>query len=496
MNTVNWMERLASHYEVMRSRYPEEKLIILFDIDGTILDARYLVLSVLQSYDAAHGTTYFRDLRISEVTTHEDNVRELLARLGLPTADRERIAAWYERVYWSPEAVLRAHRPFSGVMEVMRWFQIQPNTFVGLNTGRPEAIRAGTLDCLNELGKEYKVNFTSDLLHMKPDPRDRSVPQVKAAGILRFQRAGYRVFAAVDNEPANLAAIAEVDPSYEIMLLHADTIFESQRKALPPHSVSGDVYDLTHLAQETDLPRHVQLVWHGINDARNLRQFLASNLAWGEADVRLDPASEQLVLRHDPLDGAHPCRRQDLLPLQDVLESVGAFGKSIKLDLKEGGSVIHESLAALRAAGFDDSRVWFNANANVLGREGFAVLQDAYPSAIIQSAIDSMVPILLNRPEEGLELLEELRSWGINRVSVKWNTPEMSRLVEQLDSWGFETNIYNVPDLKAFLKAALLLPRSITSDFNFPQWHYFGRGSGEEGKYHEYSIKSEALLTK
>ena len=107
-----------------------------------------------------------------------------------------------------------------------------------------------------------------------------------------------------------------------------------------------------------------------------------------------------------------------------------------------------------------------------------------------------MVPILLNRPEEGLELLEELRSWGINRVSVKWNTPEMSRLVEQLDSWGFETNIYNVPDLKAFLKAALLLPRSITSDFNFPQWHYFGRGSGEEGKYHEYSIKSEALLTK
>ena len=65
----------ASHYEVMRSRYPEEKLIILFDIDGTILDTRYLVLTVLQSYEPAHGTSYFRDLRISEVTTHEDNVR-------------------------------------------------------------------------------------------------------------------------------------------------------------------------------------------------------------------------------------------------------------------------------------------------------------------------------------------------------------------------------------------------------------------------------------
>ena len=487
MDPVNWMERLASHYEVMRSRYPEEKLIILFDIDGTILDTRYLTLNVLRSYDSVHGTSYFRDLRIPEITTHEDNVRELLARFGLPTADLERIAAWYERAYWSPDAVLWAHRPFSGVMEVMRWFQMQPDTFVGLNTSRTEAIRVETLDCLNELGREYKVRFTSDLLHMNPGLRDGNVPQVKAAGVLQFQQAGYRVFAAVDNEPANLAAIHEVDPSHEIMLLHADTIFESQRKALPSCSVSGDVYDLTQLAQETDLPRHVQLVWHGINDARNLHLFLASNVAWGEADVRLHPASEQLVLRHDPLDGAHPCRQEDLLPLEEMLESVAASGKSIKLDLKEGGPVVHESLAALRDAGFDDPRVWFNANAHVLGKEGFAVLQDAYPSAIFQVPIDAMVPILLNRPEEGLECLEELRSWGINRLSVKWDKPQVGRLVEQLNSWGFETNVYNVPDLKAFLKTALLQPRSITSDFNFPQWNYFGRGSGQEGKYHEYA---------
>ena len=492
MDPVNWMERLASHYEAMRSRYPEEQLVILFDIDGTILDTRYLVLTVLQSYDAAHGTSYFRNLRVPEVTTHEDNVRELLARFGLSTTERERIAAWYERAYWSPDAVLWAHRPFSGVMEVMRWFQIQPDTFVGLNTGRTETIRAETLDCLNELGKEYKVRFTNDLLHMNPGPRDRNVPRVKAAGVLQFQQAGYRVFAAVDNEPANLAAIAEVDPSHEIMLLHADTIFESQRKALPPRSVSGAVYDLTQLAQETDLPRHVQLVWHGINDERNLHQFLMSDVAWGEVDVRLDPASEQLVLRHDPLDGAHPCHRQDLLPLEDVLEAVGAIGRSIKLDLKEGGPVVHESLAALRAAGFDDSRVWFNANATLLGKEGFGILQDAYPSAIFQVPIDAMIPILLNRPEEGLECLEELRSWGINRLSVKWDKPQISKLVDQLNAWGFETNVYNVPDLKAFLRTALLLPRSITSDFNFPQWHYFGRGSGQEGKYHEYALETQA----
>jgi hypothetical protein len=28
-----------------------------------------------------------------------------------------------------------------------------------------------------------------------------------------------------------------------------------------------------------------------------------------------------------------------------------------------------------------------------------------------------------------------------------------------------------VPDLEGFLQAALLVPRSLTADFNFPGWH-------------------------
>jgi len=28
----------------------------------------------------------------------------------------------------------------------------------------------------------------------------------------------------------------------------------------------------------------------------------------------------------------------------------------------------------------------------------------------------------------------------------------------------------------SFLEAALLLPASVTADFNFPEWHYDGRG--------------------
>ena len=42
---------------------------------------------------------------------------------------------------------------------------------------------------------------------------------------------------------------------------------------------------------------------------------------------------------------------------------------------------------------------------------------------------------------------------------------------------------------EAFLQAVLLMPRSITSDFNFPKWHYYGRGSGEEGNHYDYALR-------
>ena len=80
-------------------------------------------------------------------------------------------------------------------------------------------------------------------------------------------------------------------------------------------------------------------------------------------------------------------------------------------------------------------------------------------------------------------------SWGINRFSISWFVSDMREFFDQMDQWGFEVNIYNVPDLEAFLQAVLLIPRSITADFNFPKWHYYGRGSGKEDSYYEYSMR-------
>ena len=60
MQKKSWMAALASHYEDTRHLYHEDRLMILFDIDGTILDMRYMVLFVLKAFDKKHKTPFLR----------------------------------------------------------------------------------------------------------------------------------------------------------------------------------------------------------------------------------------------------------------------------------------------------------------------------------------------------------------------------------------------------------------------------------------------------
>ncbi len=84
----NWMKRLHTQYEKLRAQYPEDKLLILFDIDGTILDMRCMMLYVLKAYDEEHGTEYFEQLRLADVTVHENQVETLLKSRNIPSNQR------------------------------------------------------------------------------------------------------------------------------------------------------------------------------------------------------------------------------------------------------------------------------------------------------------------------------------------------------------------------------------------------------------------------
>ena len=463
-----WMNKLSYHYQKMRHLFPDDRLIILFDIDGTIVDARYTALHALNSFDRIHGTSYFDELVVSDITMHEDRVDELLEALDLTPSVREQVGRWYRTTRWSSKAILDSHRPYHGVMEVMRWFQLQPNTCVGLNTGRNESLREDTLRTLNFLGTEYKVEFDDRLLFMNKGFSDRSIPQTKVDGVNYFRNLGYRVFSMIDSEPENLEAVSQMPTAQDVMLLHADTVFHSQRQKLPQEPISGSVFDRTEIPVQSSLPRHVQLVWHGINDEDNLHEFMKSNVEWGEMDLRLHPKTGQLVLL-DELFGEPPQRTRDLLLFEDVLRKLKRAGKSAKIDLEESES-LDEAIFAIRMSELEHSRLWINGKIDTLQPEGFKQIAKAFPMATLQCPIDFMTPLMTTLPERAKSLLDELTSWGINRFSIKWDTPAMGQVLDLLDDWGFELNIYNVPDLQAFLRAALMQPRSVTSDFNSPKW--------------------------
>jgi phosphoglycolate phosphatase-like HAD superfamily hydrolase len=490
--TDDWMRCLADHHARHLAAAADDRLLVVFDIDGTILDMRHMVRHVLAGYDRAHGTHLFDDLRPEDVDVHENHVDRLLAARALAPSVRDDVHRWYLAHRWEPSAVLEAHRPFRGVMEVIRWFQLQPSTFVGLNTGRPEALRAETLRSLNALGREYRVHFDDDLLHMNPRGWEEGVPTSKVEALRAFGAAGYRVLAVVDNEPEIIEAMAASDEAGEVLFLHARTLYQSRRVATP-RTVGGDRYDLRSLIGEDDLPHHVQIVWHGVNDAANLRQFLASPVRWGEIDLRYD-AHRDLVIRHDAVDAGqaghsgHPARRPEhRLRLEQCLDGFRRAGKGAKLDLKDA-SALGEMLAHVGRSGLDDQDLWFNGQVDTLGEHAFRRIATDHPGAVVQCPIGFLGPLAAAAPAEAERLVGMLTRWGINRFSVSWADPHIRLLLDRLDEWGHETNIYAVPDLEQFLRAVLLLPCSITADFNFPEWHYFGRGSGERGEYHSYKV--------
>jgi hypothetical protein len=385
------MWELALHYERMRRAYPDHELCIVFDIDGTILDARYLVAHALLAYDQQHATGYFHGLRSEDVTVHENRIDRFLEDLALPAPVRADVLAWYAKHLWSPEAILAANQPYQGVLGVIRWFQLQPATCTALNTGRPEEIRDLTLQSLNALGKASRVMFRSDLLWMNPYGWGQRVADSKVACIRWLQERGLRVVAAVDNEPAIIQAMAAADQTHEILFLHADTIFESQR-VVTPRTVRGTTYDLAGLVSEEELRRRVQFVWHGVNDEANLRQFLASGVGWAECDIRRDPL-DRLVLRHDSFEETPWHRAEHPFRLEACLQALGEQDRSVALDLKEGGEVIDRVLGVVAAMGIDDGRLWFNGSIEVLCEGGIRRLAESHPGATLLS-IDLVVECL------------------------------------------------------------------------------------------------------
>lgn len=479
----NWMQALAAHYERTRATFPEDDLLILFDIDGTILDARYMILYLLQAYDQHHDTGFFSNHRIRDINFNADNLEEGLTALAVPEAHFSAIRDWYEKYCWSMAAILESHRPFPGVLNVIRWFQLQPHTHVGLNTSRPESLREETLCSLNKLGREYRVQFSSDLVCMREAGATDDIVAAKIAGIEYFRGNGYRPFAMVDNQPLNLEAVAATDPDNEILLLHASSVFQQRPEHIPAAAVQGNVYDLTELIPKKALPRHIQFIWHGLSSEAALKQFLASNVRWADLGILTD-----VYLNGCRVGEQHAVARRQSQLLYECLEQLRSAGRGVKVDLKADQASNLRLLKLLQSAGIVSNDIWFHVNTEHLSEPEFRHLAETQPGAIIEVPIGFLAPLISKGGQLAESILDRLSDWGVNRFALSWETSEVRLLHERLDQWGFETTIYNVRELEAFLQAVLLMPQAICSDFNYAQWQ-----EQRSGKREVRSVDGELL---
>ena len=244
-----WMSELAEHYQNLCTQFSGEQLMIVFDIDGTILDMRHMVVNTLHAFDAVHHTCLFDKLTTADITMHENHVEEFIGKLQLTVDEKQYMHAWYLKNRWSNEFIVNFHQAYDGVFDVIRWFQTQSNTHIGLNTGRPESVRQATLDCLNRLGNPHNVQFTNEQLYMKQGNWEHKTEPNKQAGLHHFINKGYRLVSFIDNEPANLKAVEAIATEHNILLLHAATLFETPLQELPRQAIGGNRYDLQPFQQ-------------------------------------------------------------------------------------------------------------------------------------------------------------------------------------------------------------------------------------------------------
>ena len=66
--------------------------MILFDIDGTILDMCYLLFYVLKAFDKEHKTSFFQKLQLSDIIVHENQVDHLLKNSNIHQRRKERLS--------------------------------------------------------------------------------------------------------------------------------------------------------------------------------------------------------------------------------------------------------------------------------------------------------------------------------------------------------------------------------------------------------------------
>jgi hypothetical protein len=289
----------------------------------------------------------------------------------------------------------------------------------------------------------------------------------KIEGIRYFKDRGYRVVAMIDNEPENLEAIDESEKAEDILLLHADKLLNSRSDNLPDDSVRGEDFRVSELIQGQTRPEHVTFVQDGLTDRTYLNNFLNSSVHWGNMTVREQPEGGDLILRQESFKQNPYSSEEELLSLGTGLDVLESSPKGLLLDLHVSPENLENLIERLSRRNLKDNNLGFRIELGPLRPNDIGKLRTSFPESRLQFPVNFLSDIILGEETKAGMLLRWIRDeLNVDEFSVDWQVFRKRDLLKQLQSWNLPVNLRNVPNLEQFLKAALLLPDSITVDLN------------------------------
>ena len=461
---IHWMHHLQNHLSSIRQRASSPRpVLVLFDIDGTILDTRHTLVQLLQAYDAHTGSRYFDGLKCDAIDFADTELLDRLGELGAPPSAHSEVADFLACASRDWDRWIHACEPYAGAMEVIAQVQ-RAGVVVGLNTARPEAVRRSTLAALNRAGAALNVGFSDALLFMHSGQPGLAPTVAKQQAVLRARAAGYRVAAMVDNEPENLEAIRGIDPEREILLLHADTLYQSRQKDPSIPLVAGSSYRVEHLVDRPRLESGTQWFWGGVESETCLRGFLESPAHQTELDVWPSAGSGKLMVGREGPAEATP------LSLQDTLLCLVAMERGARLRLPGSAEVLERTLELMDMLCLG-ATPGFHLSIPAPADGDAAAIQSlvADSNLGIDLQADPWVTDLARSCNQAQARVAQWQGLGIQGFSFQWrDDPTLPRAIHCLEALGAPQHIEGITNLEAALRTVLFAPASASVHFATP----------------------------
>jgi hypothetical protein len=431
---TSWLDALARHVAAQRRRLPGEELAVFIDVDGSLLDLRPGLAARLCAWDERHGSSHFAGLTPSEVVPGEAGLRRLFEARGLSYAAREELLGLCERFAWSPDAVIGAHEPCLGMLEVLRWMQTQPGVAVVLNSSRSDRRREETLQALRTLCRHYGMRLDETRVHLNPSGDVVGGVRAKALGIAHFRRLGLVPVAVVDDDAESVRALAStLDDPNVLCLVGAPFVKTGTRAAERP----------------------VVPIWSGLESASDLELFGAANVAW--ADVLLERSTcGHLATRPS---------RGNAVELEELLGAFAQLGRGLRLSFDEPQAAAR-ALSVVAQFHFPWDQVAVRLGPQQLDDAWFAALAPHLPQ--LEVAVDGgfLVPSLALAPDLVAQMLVRLAERGVRRVCVPADTRRLSEIEPLVRAVGCRFELCAGPRPSEYVAAVLAGPDSVSCSFD------------------------------